>query len=234
MDVVGTVANLTTMTAWGIGVGDHEEVVFAVFLDDARTFKEAFLVFLALEDVHVSALDDVGEIGLKFHQFARAVDDEHTAVVVEEQRTVVEVAHTGDEFPRTFGLLGGENIGVAHSTLFIGSQEGIDLAVVIFQRGGPLSATVGGSLLQVVLRRIGETLEDVAYGLPILQVLRGHHGSTRHEVHSGGNEIERVAHTDHVWIGNVCPKHGVLDRRGVDGLVILSEGSEKREVKSEK
>ena len=215
-------------------MGDHEEVVFAVFLDDARTLEEAFLVFLTLEDVHISALDDVGEVGLEFHQFARAVDNEHTAVVIEEQRTVVEVAHTGDEFPRTFGLLSGEDIGVAHSTLFIGSQKGIELAVVIFQRGGPLSAAVGGSLLQVVLRRIGETVEDVADGLPILQVLRGHHGSTRHKMHGGGNEIERVTHADYVRIGNVCPKHGVLDGRGIDGLVILSEGSEKREVKSEK
>ena len=94
---------------------------------------------------------------------------------------------------------------------------------MILQRGGPLSATVDSTLLQVVLRRIGETVKDIADGLPVLQVLRGHHGCARHQVHGGAYEIEGVAHADHVGIGNVCPQHGILNGRGVDGLVVLSE-----------
>ena len=36
MDVVGTIAHLTTVLAGGVDVGDHEQIILAVVLDDAR------------------------------------------------------------------------------------------------------------------------------------------------------------------------------------------------------
>ena len=133
MDIVSTIAHLTTMLAGGVDVGDHEQIILAVVLDDARALQEALFIFLALENLLVGALDDIREVGLEFHHLARAVDDIHTTVVVEEQRAIVEVAHARDDGPGTLGLLGREDIGVAHATLFVGSEEGIELTIVVFQ-----------------------------------------------------------------------------------------------------
>ena len=192
-------------------------------LDDTTALQDSFLVFLSLEDTHVGSLDDIREVGFQFHEFARSVDDIHTTVVVEEQRAVVEVTHTRDDGPGTFCLLSREDIGVAHRPLLVGSQQRIELPVVVFQRGGPLTATVGSALLQVVLRRVCQLIEDITYRLPVLQVLRLHDGSTGHEVHGGGYEIEGVAHTDDVGVGHIRPQHGVLDfLRAEGGIVAVS------------
>ena len=45
----------------------------------------------------MGSLDDIGEIWLQFHHLAGSVDDIDAVVIVEEQRTVVEVAHAGNE-----------------------------------------------------------------------------------------------------------------------------------------
>ena len=214
MDVVGPVAHLTTMAPWGIDVGDHQQVVLATVLDHAGALEQSCLVGLALEDLLVGAFDDIGEIGLQFHHLARAIDDVHTVVVVEEERAVMEVAHAGDNLPRAFSLIGGEDIGIAHGTLLVGSQQSVELTLVVLQRGGPLSASIGCAFEQVVLWRIRQTVEDIAYGLPVLQILGGHDRGARHEVHGGGYEVEGVAYTDHVWIGYISPEHGVLNLVG--------------------
>ena len=91
---------------------------------------------------------------------------------------------------------------------------------MIFQRGGPLAATIDRTLLEVVLRRVCQTVEDIADGLPVLQVLRGHHGSTRHQVHRGGDEVEGIPHADHVGIGHIGPEHRVLDGLHLQRLVV--------------
>ena len=41
----------------------------------------------------MGAFDDVTEVRLQLHHLTGAVDHIHTIVVVEEERTVVEVAH---------------------------------------------------------------------------------------------------------------------------------------------
>ena len=83
-DVVGTVAHLTAMTSRRIDVGNHQEVVASVVFNHARALQQSTLVGLALEELVVRPLDDVGEVGLQFHHFARAIDDIDAVVVVEE------------------------------------------------------------------------------------------------------------------------------------------------------
>ena len=119
-------------------------------LDDTRTFQQTLLVFLALEDLLMGTFDDVGEVGLQLHHLTSAVDDIHTVVVVEEQGAVVEMAHAREDLPGAFCLVGREDIGVTHRTSLIRGQEGIELAVMIFQRGGPLTASVSRTFLQIV------------------------------------------------------------------------------------
>ena len=59
MDIVSTVAHLAAMAPRGIRVRDHQQIIFAVVLDDARPFEQALLVFFALENLLVSTFDDV-------------------------------------------------------------------------------------------------------------------------------------------------------------------------------
>ena len=122
----------------------------------------------------------------------------------------MEVAHSRQHAPRSLGLLGGEDIGVAHRPLLVGSQQGIEAPVVVLQRRGPLSPAVDGAILQVVLRRVGQPVEDIAHGLPVLQVLRGHDRRTRHQMHGSRHQIEGVAHTDDIRIGHIRPQHRVM------------------------
>ena len=93
MDVVCTVANLAAMTPRGIDVRNHKQIVLAVMLDDTRTLKKSRLVFFALEDVLMGALNDIAKVGFQLHQFTCTIYDIHAIVVVEEQRAVVEMAH---------------------------------------------------------------------------------------------------------------------------------------------
>ena len=85
MDIVSTVAHLSAMAPWGIRVRDHQQIVFAVVLDDARPFEQALLVFFALEDLLMAALDHIREVGFQLHHLSRAIDHIDTIVVIEEE-----------------------------------------------------------------------------------------------------------------------------------------------------
>ena len=171
--------------------------------------------------MHIGAFDDIGEVGFQFHQLTRAVDDKHTTVIIEEQRAVVEVTHTRHDGPRPLSLLGRKDISVTHLALLVGSQQRIELTVMILQRGSPLAAAIDRSLLQVILRRVRQLIEDIAHRLPVLQILRSHHWSTRHQVHRSRHQIERIAHANNVGIRHISPKHRVLDRLRMKRRVIL-------------
>ena len=131
---------------------DHQQVVLTIMLDDTAAFQESLLILLTLEDTHVCPFYHVGEVRFQFHQLPCTIDDIHAPVVIEEQRAVMEVAHTGDNGPRSLCLLGGEDISVAHRPLFVGSQQCIELPVMVLQGSSPLTTSVGSTLLQVVLR----------------------------------------------------------------------------------
>ena len=74
-------------------VGCQQGIELAVVLYHAAALQQTSLVLLALENLHVCPLDDIREVGLQFHQFACTVNHKHTAVVIEEERAIVEVAH---------------------------------------------------------------------------------------------------------------------------------------------
>ena len=210
------------MTARGIDVADELGVVGALMLDDAGAFQQTALVGLTLEVVAQAALNDTLQVACKLTHLARSEEHVGRAVVVEEQGGVMEVAQTRVDGPRSFSLRSGENIGVAHRTGLVGSQECPKLTVVVLQRRSPLSAPVDRTFLQVVLRRVGQLVEDIADGLPVLQVLRGHDGSTRHEVHGCGNQVKGIADADDVRVGHVGPQHGILN---VFGSLSLGRGA---------
>ena len=101
-------------------------------LEHTATFKDAFLIFLALEQLSMSALYDIREVWFEFHHFPCTVDDIHTIVIVEEEGAVVKMPHSGDDGPWTFCFFCRKDVGVAHAPLFIGCQQGIESALVVF------------------------------------------------------------------------------------------------------
>ena len=111
-------------------------------LDHAAAFQQPRLVGFTLEDLLMSALNDIAQVRLQFHHLASAINDINTVVVIKEQGAVVEVAHTGNLFPRSLCLLSREDVGVAHRPLLVGSKQGIELAIMVFQRGRPLATAV--------------------------------------------------------------------------------------------
>ena len=158
-----------------------------------------------------ATLDDTLQIACQLTHLTGSEEHVGCAVVIEEQGGIVKMAQTGMDSPRTFGLRSREDIGIAHRTLLIRSQECPELTIVVFQRGGPLSTTIDRTLLQIILRRIRQFVEDIAHRLPVHQILRGHDGRTWHEVHRSCHQIEGVSHTNHVRIGHICPQHGIVD-----------------------
>ena len=76
---------------------------------------------------------------------------------------------------------------------------------MILQRRSPLTASVGRALLQVVLGRVGQLVEDVTDGLPVFQILGTHNRSTGHEVHGGAHHIIGITHADDIGIGHIGP-----------------------------
>ena len=133
-DIVGTIAHLTTVTAGNAPhLRNHQQVVVTLVLQHPAAFQDSRLVSLALEQLMVRTLDDIRQVGLQLHHLAGAVDDIHAVVVIEEQGAVVEMAHARQEGPLALCLLGSEDIGVAHRSCLVGSQERIETTIVIFQ-----------------------------------------------------------------------------------------------------
>ena len=85
MNIIRTIAYLTTMTTRTVGLRDHQQIILAIVLDDTRTLQESRLIFLTLEDTFVGTLDDIAQVLLQLHHLACAIDDIHTVVIVEEQ-----------------------------------------------------------------------------------------------------------------------------------------------------
>ena len=94
VNIVCTVAYLSTMPSRTVGLRDHHQVVLPVMLDHTRALQESVLISLTLEDMLVGAFNDIREIGFQLHHLARAIDHIHPVVIVEEQGAVVEMAHS--------------------------------------------------------------------------------------------------------------------------------------------
>ena len=190
-------------------------IVHAIVLDDTRSLQQTSLIGLTLEIVTETTLDDTFQITRQLTHLSCSEEHIRRTVVIEEQRRIVEMAQTGVDGPGTLSLGSRKDIGVSHATCLVGSQQRPELTVVVFQRGSPLSTTIDRPFQQVILRRIRQLVEDIANGLPILQIFRGHDRRTRHQMHRSRHQIEGVAHTDNIRIRHIRPQHRVVDLRAV-------------------
>ena len=114
VQVLRAVAHLAAMTAGRIDMRYELCVVSAVVLDDTCALQQSALVGLTLEVVTQRALDDAFQVACQLAHLACTEEDIRCAVVVEEQRGIVEVTQARVNGPRTFGLRCGEYIGIAH------------------------------------------------------------------------------------------------------------------------
>ena len=89
-------------------------------LDDTGTLQQATLVGLTLEVMAETTLDDALQVARQLTHLTRSEEYVGCAVVIEEQRGVMEVAQTGVDSPRALGLRGGEDVGLAHRTALVG------------------------------------------------------------------------------------------------------------------
>ena len=131
------------------------------------------------------------------------------------------MTHAGHDSPRSLRFLRREDVGVTHTAPLVGSQQCIELPLVVFQGGRPLSASIYRPFPEVVFRGVGQLVEDITYRLPVLQVFRCHDGTTRHQVHRGGYHIKSVAYPDDIGVWHVSPQHRVLYLLFVQGRIVV-------------
>ena len=206
VNAVCAVAHLSAYASRG--PRNHQQIVLASVLDHAAAFQEASFCGVALECLSPAAGHHALHVGRQFYDVSRAVADIDAAVIVKEECGIVEVGQARVDCPRSLGLFCRHDVGVGVHVVVCG-EEGIEPAIVIAERGGPLSASVGGAALHLVSRRVCKLVKEVAHRFPAGEVLGAHDGCAGHQVHGGGNHIIGVAHANDVGVGAVCPHHGV-------------------------
>ena len=94
----------------------------------------------------------------------------------------MEVGKTGEKCPPLGGILGGIYIGV--TTLgIVGSEKGIELAVMIAQGGSPLATAIHRTLLHIIFRGVGQLVEQETFRLPMYQITGTHDRRSWHQMH---------------------------------------------------
>ena len=121
------------MTARGIDMRDQLGIVHTIVLDNAGALQQTTLISLTLEIVTEATLDDTLQITRELTHLTCSEEHIGCAIVIEEQSGIVEMAQTGVDGPRAFGLRSREDIGIAHRSLLIGSQKCPELTIVVFQ-----------------------------------------------------------------------------------------------------
>lgn len=192
-------------------------------LERLTAFEQALFVGVALENLQVEpARLHVAEVTLQLTQLTRAVEQVDLAVVVKQQGGIMEVGRTGHECPRTRRVL--RAVYVAPVGFVVGREPDVEQSVVVTDARRPLSASVDGTLQQVIAWQVGQLLEDIADGLPVDEVLRPHHRAARHEVHRRADEVVVVAHANHRGVGHVG-----IDNRVAECLLLLRHRPRRKE-----
>ena len=134
-----------------------------------------------------------------------AMDQPLAAVVVEQQRSIVVITlQLGFHRPRSRRIFRRIDIGMDAR-----AEEHIEQPVVVAQRCCPLTTAIDIAALEVVGRRLVQTVEHITDDFPVLHVTAPHNGSTGRHVARRRNHVVILSHANHVGVGNVAPQHGV-------------------------
>jgi hypothetical protein len=94
--------------------------------------------------------------------------------------------------------------------IIISHEESPESAIVVAERGSPLTTTIHSSVIKVIARSVLNGVCEIRYRFPVYEILASHDRTAREEVHGCCNEIIIIAYTDNVWIRIVRPDIGIL------------------------
>ena len=100
-------------------------------LDDTGALQQATLISLTLEIVAKTSLNDTFQVTCQLAHLSRSKEHIGCAIVIKEQRCVMEMAQTRVDGPRTFSLGSREDVSVAHRTALVGSEQRPELSIVV-------------------------------------------------------------------------------------------------------
>ncbi len=168
----------------------------------------------------MTAFYHIGQIIIELHDFSCTIHDIALSVIVEHQRSVVEVSHTAMNGPFSLCTVSHTEIGFT-VRIIVWCKECIEFAIVIFQRSGPLTTPIDSTFAHIVTWRAGQSGEDIVDNLPVDQIFRSHDRSSGHEMHGGADHIIGVTHTNHIGIGHVAPQHRIVHHAFCCHLILI-------------
>ena len=177
-------------------------------LDHAGTFEQTFFIRITLKKFAMAARHHIRQGCIQLHHLACTINHIRLVIIIKEESCIMKMLQTAVDGPLSFDIIGGADISLS-TGIIIRSKERIELATMILQRCCPLTTTIHGTLLHVILRRIGKFREDIVHGFPVHQILRFHDRRTRHQMHGGTYHIEAVTHTDYIHIRHISPNHRI-------------------------
>ena len=134
------------------GPGYHQQIILAIDLYHTGAFEQSSLIHIFfLEKLVMGTFHDMFQILCQLHHFSCSVENVWCAISVEKERGIMKMRKTTNERPGAGSLQSRHDIGFATGVV-VRSKEGIELAIVIFQRCGPLTATIDGTILHVIFR----------------------------------------------------------------------------------
>ena len=137
-----------------------------------------------------------------------AVNDEHTPIVKEQRRIVVEAP---DDMmpPWAAGVPGGEQMGCMG---VVRGEQHMEPAVVPSQGRRPHSLPIQVLIVvQHIGARVPKCAVDMAIWFPVRQVERPQYVASGHEMHRGARHVIGMADPDDVGIGKVRVEYWILD-----------------------
>ena len=93
--------------------------------------------------------------------------------------------------------------------MIIRREQHIKHTVVVTQRRCPLALAIYGAAFQTIIRRVIECIEHITDHLPVDEVARAHHRTSRHKMHGCGHHIKVLTHSYNIGVGHIGPQHGI-------------------------
>ena len=130
---------------------NHQEIILAVVLDHAGAFEQTRFICITLKEFTMAARHHFRKVGIQLHHLSRSINHVCLIVVIEEESGIMEMLQTAVDSPLSFDIISSTDISLS-TRIIIRSKERIELATMILQRCCPLTTTIHGTLLHVILR----------------------------------------------------------------------------------
>ena len=130
---------------------NHQEIILAVVLDHAGAFEQACFISITLKEFTMAARHHFRKVGIQLHHLSCAINYIRLVIIIKEESGIMEMLQTAVDSPFALDIIGCTDISLS-TWIIVRSKERIELATMILQRSGPLTTTIHGTLLHVILR----------------------------------------------------------------------------------